>query len=202
MIKNYDYYNKVWREMVSGIVFKERLDVYREFYEYIDTNKDYQKGVYIGKYNEFDKDEINYIISNIALNKRTTKDMWGKEIQIINENELKGDYFLLRSPNNLFKIKQCKIEEIYSSKVVEGYNFGDCIAVIHNIYSPEKNVRLKYNEKILNTHGIVTFASINKTNTNQEKYYSPSIEQMIKIIQNTEFFLGDGIIDVNSILND
>ena len=48
-MNDYNYYKKIWCEMVSGIVFKSRLNEYRKLYEYISTNKDYLHGVSIGK---------------------------------------------------------------------------------------------------------------------------------------------------------
>ena len=73
-MNDYNYYKKIWCEMVSGIVFKSRLNEYRKLYEYITTNKDYLHGVNIGKYEELFKDEIDYIITSISLGKKLTKD--------------------------------------------------------------------------------------------------------------------------------
>ena len=105
-MNDYNYYKKIWCEMVSGIVFKSRLNEYRKLYEYITTNKDYLHGVSTGKYEELLIDEIDYIITSISLGKKFTKDYWGVELKIIDDTDLQQDYYLVRKVNKLFETFQ------------------------------------------------------------------------------------------------
>ena len=129
-MEDYNYYKKIWCEMVSGIVFKSRLNEYRKLYEYITTNKDYLHGVNVGKYEEMFKDEIDYIITSISLGKKLTKDYWGVELKIIDDTDLEQDYYLVRRVNKLFEIVYTDdITDIIKADVVNGFNYNNYICI-------------------------------------------------------------------------
>lgn len=198
-MNDYNYYKKIWCEMVSGIVFKSRLDEYRKLYEYISTNKDYLHGVSTGKYEELLKDEIDYIITSISLGKKFTKDYWGVELKIIDDTDLQQDYYLVRKVNKLFEIVYTDdITNIINADVVNGFNCNNYICIYHNESSSNKNLIIKNNDTHIQLYGTIAFSNIEKTDFSIN-YTKPSIAQMVEIIQNTKFMLGEGVLDLNYI---
>lgn len=195
-MEDYNYYKKIWCEMVSGIVFKSRLNEYRKLYEYITTNKDYLHGVDVGRYEEMFKDEIDYIITSISLGKKLTKDYWGVELKIIDDTDLQKDYYLVRRVNKLFEIVYTDdITNIIKADVVNGFNYNNYICIYHNESSSDKNLSLIHDDTHIQLYGTIAFSNIEKTNISLN-YTKPSIDQMVEIIQNTRFMLGEGVLDL------
>lgn len=74
-MKKWLWYESVWREMVSGIVFKERVWAYDELLAFCKI-KEYLD-FYRNEVEEYKLDELEQIISDIKNGKDTTKDEYG-----------------------------------------------------------------------------------------------------------------------------
>ena len=57
---------------------------------------------------------------------------------------------------------------------------------------------IKNNDTHIQLYGTIAFSNIEKTDFSIN-YTKPSIAQMVEIIQNTQFMLGEGVLDLNYI---
>lgn len=201
MIKTYKQAEKVWRELISGVVFKERLDVYESFIEYTKTKR--YLDIERHEIGEFDDDAIK-IVEDIKAEKTMTKDSWGIDIEIYSIEELKNsdeDYFLVREPNKLFKIvKNRTVEDILKS-TTENYYGKDKARISEDTVMFVPECARDYNFTIMSNnqfipvnkiYGTVVFVGSNEFG----EVYSICPSEIIKIIQNMKFFLGEGMLDL------
>lgn len=201
MVKNYIQAEKVWRELISGVVFKERLNVYESFIEYTKTSK--YLDVERHEIGEFDDDAIK-IVADIKANKTMTSDAFGKEIEIHSIEELENtdeNYFLVREPGKLFSIVKGKTVDCILESTTENYYGKDRAKLSEDtiLYVPE--CAKEYNFTILSDNQFVPVSEIYGTAVfsgysefGEMVNIYPS--EIIKIIQNMKFFLGNGMLDL------
>ena len=203
MIKNYMDANNIWKELISGVVFMERLNIYKEFLEYCKTKR--YLDIERHEFGEFDDDAIK-IVKDIEDGKTETTDGFGNKIEIWSRKELEDgeEYYLVRKPNHLFQIvvgktveqilkensnnyyakDRAKINEetlMYVSELEDEFNFT---IVSNNPYAPKTDIL-----------GTVVFAGYDPFD-DWDNTCRIKANEIINIIQKMNFMLGIGMLDL------
>lgn len=196
MIKNYAEAEKVWRELISGVVFKERLSLYESFIEYTKTSK--YLDIERHEIGEFDDDAIK-IISDIKAGKSTTTDSFGAKIEIHSIEELENcndDYFLVREPGKLFSIAKGKTVDYILESTTENYFGKDRARLNEDTIMIVPECAKEYNFTILSNNQFAPISEIYGTAVFVGEMNNISVNEIIKIVQNMKFFLGNGTLDL------
>lgn len=201
MITTYRQAEKIWREIISGVVFKERLSVYESFIEYTKTKR--YLDIERHEIGEFDSDAIK-IVADIKANKTMTTDSFGTPIEIHSIEELENsdkDYFLVREPNALFKIVEGRTVEDILKSTTKDYYGKDKARISEDTIMFVPECAKDYNFTIMSNNqfapiseifGTVVFAGSNEFG----EIFSIDSDEIIKIIQSMKFFLGEGMLDL------
>lgn len=201
MIKSYSEAENIWRELISGVVFKERLNVYESFLEYT------QSGKYLNierhEMGEFEDDAIK-IVADIKAGKSITTDSYRTPIEIHSIDDLENsddNYFLVREPGKLFKIVKGKTVEYILKSTTENYYGKDRARLNMNTIMIVPECAKDYNFTILSDNqfvpvneifGTAIFTGCNEFGEMVNIYPS----EIIEIIQNMKFLLGHGTLDL------
>ena len=185
---NKDKYNEMLRikkEMNSGILFKDRIDIYKSLVSYVENN-DIELAVYKEK-------EMIRLIEEDEL---FAFDYNNRYLQIVDKHVFEyDDVYLVKKPNRLFYLNQGeKIEKI----VGHGYdfNFENRIGITYDNISAIKNITILCNRSIFDTWGNLVFSNLKHVMGSKYKKVSISYDNVIKIINAVNYEINGGIIDL------
>ena len=185
---NKDKYNEMLRikkEMNSGILFKDRIDIYRSLIEFVENN-DIELAVYKEK-------EMIRLIEEDEL---FAFDYNNRYLQIVDRAIFEeDDVYLVKKPNRLFYLSQGeKIEKI----VGHGYdfNFENRIGITYDNISAIKNITILCNRSIFDTWGNLVFSNLKHVMGSKYKKVSITYDNVIKIINAVNYEINGGIIDL------
>ena len=204
-MKKWLWYESVWREMVSGIVFKERVWAYDELLAFCKI-KEYLD-FYRNEVEEYKLDELEQIISDIKNGKDTTKDEYGNvlEIHSIKKLEKGEEFYLVRKPNSLFNIVVGKkVDELLG---IDCYLDKECTRISWSMQMYTSTSANDYNCTIMSCnpymplviiYGTIVFTSYDSSDK-WDSTGSISFEGIQAIIQNMKFMSGNGILNLRKI---